>query len=182
MKTITTALPNLPATAMNKHHSPLRTLSLLALLATASTSPASTIIANLVYTDQGDGSYLYELTITNDCPEDVFTFDFTDVPANDSILGPSLTIPMGFDGDYDASTPALGFFGDSELFMAGETYSGFSFLSNAAPNTAFTMFQASTFADDITGSVTISPVPEPSSSLLAGLVFGASILLRRRPA
>lgn len=143
---------------------------------------AATIVADLLYTDQGNGSYLYELTITNNCPEDLLTFDFTDTPAGDSLIGPSLTIRPGFDADYDASAPALGFFGDTEVFASGQGYSGFSFTSSAAPGTAFTMFEGLTDTGFAMGMVNQVAVPEPGVAVLSIISLGLLGTRRRHHA
>ena len=86
---------------------------------------------------------------------------------------------MGFGAFYDFDLGILDFTEAEDppfqAFSANSTFSGFSFVTAAAPGTAFTTFAAQSDADVFEGSTNL--VPEPSTSLVLGL---AGILLFNR--
>lgn len=139
---------------------------------------AATMSVDVVFTDLGSGIFRYNLVVSNTGAEDIPLLTINDAPANDSLIGSSLDAPAEFFKNYD---PAgfIDFGEDTATFTAGDTFSGFSFESSAAPGTAFTDFFALTNAGESV-VVTSSLIPEPTSSLLALVGLFAGCVIRRR--
>jgi hypothetical protein len=117
-----------------------------------------------------NGSFQYDITVSNNGFEDVAIVSFTDAPLFDPLIGPSLIAPAGFLGSYD---PGLGFvdlLADTGIFGMGTSVGGFSFQSLAPPGVNFTAFQAlGVNGTSFSGSTVI---PETHTSLAAVGVVG----------
>lgn len=156
---------------------------LLGALACCGTARAAMIVEATVTPDAG--FYHYDLLITNSGPDDVVLVTLIDAPLADPLIGPSLTVPVGFLGNYDSGLGFVDFLADTDLFAAGTSKGLFSLDSLAAPTEdSFSRFQAlTTNGDQLTGCVIINgscigpaTVPEPASWVL--LVLGLACISR----
>ncbi|MDP0491920.1 MAG: PEP-CTERM sorting domain-containing protein [Verrucomicrobiota bacterium JB023] len=149
----------------------------LGLLA-AGTVSASTVLVNIDYLTLGDGSFQYDVTVVNDCPDDLINVNFPDAPVNDFLLPSTAMSPVGFTIDYDPGFGTLDLNAEASNFVAGSSVSGFSFQTEADPS-FFASFQG--FTDtfgEFSGTSTVNLIPEPTSAALVAL--GGLALLRRR--
>lgn len=132
----------------------------------------------------GGGTYQYDVSVSNNGPEDLAIVSLTDAPLGDALIAPSLTAPAAFSTSYDSVLGFVDFLADVS-FAAGTTVSGFSFLSTAVPTVSFTSFEALTIQGDLLSGQVRYPrmnVPDTGSSLVA-LSFGlAALRIARRKA
>ena len=130
---------------------------------------AAQISVDILVTPLSGGSFRYEVTIGNAGPDDVVLVTLVDAPLGDPLIDPTLIWPPGFLASYDPGLGLVDFLEDTDLFAAGTSVSGFQFDSLAGPD-FFRAFEALTvFGDPDSGStnITLVPVPEPSTLLLA---------------
>jgi hypothetical protein len=141
---------------------------------------AAAIITSNVSFDIGTSLYLYSYSVQNTGPLDLI---LVTVPANPSSNVLGIMAPVGFDLTFDPSQGWLNLNEDSNIFTdqtfaSGSTVAPFDFRSALAPGTVtYSAFDVG--GNEFTGSV-MAPVPEPSASLLGGLVGMATCLKRRR--
>jgi hypothetical protein len=154
-------------------------LTPLLALALAVSAGAATMTVTVTSSLLGTGNYLYNLTFQNTAADDIPLATIGDAPFGDPEITLSLTAPAGFAANYDDTLGLIDFAEDSSTFVAGVTYSGFSFESMAAPGTAFTSFSG---FDNNGGTVdfTVNQVPEPAALLLVTAGLLAGIPRRRR--
>jgi hypothetical protein len=155
-----------------------------AAIALASSAPAATLTVNALVTPMSGGIFNYDFTFINDCPDDDFGTFTLNAPVRDSILGPSLTVPSGdFQANYASNDGFVDF--SSTTFTGFErnmTYSGFSLQTTGDPSSFFTTFEAlsNTTFQPVSGAVTTTVIPEPSSAVLLGAFAFTGFLRRRR--
>jgi len=134
---------------------------------------AQTAVAQLqvdmTATPLGGGLFQYDLSIFNGFAEDVLLVNINDAPAGDPLIDASLVTPPGFLAVYDSGVSIVSFLADTDIFATGNTYSGFSFQSLAAPGAHFAIFDALTInGTSLAGDVTlISGVPESGNTFLS---------------
>src|SRR6185503_20563400 len=75
------------------------------------------------------GSFRYDISVSNNAGEDLALVSIVDAPIGDPLIDPTLVTPAGFLGSYDGGLGFVDFLGDTDLFAAGSTVSGFSFES-----------------------------------------------------
>jgi hypothetical protein len=150
-------------------------------LALAASAQAATVVVNVSYASAGPGAYLYTVSLTNNSPNELVVVSLLDGPTTDLLITPSFTKPSGFLGSYDSGSGIVDFLEDSSSFTVGGTFGNFTFVSAAAPNTAFTMFEAT---DSLGGTIsgTTNLIPEPASTGLIALALLPTIIRRRRAA
>lgn len=160
---------------------PARVLALLGLLGSPVVHAQLTLDATVTAIP---GSFLYDITITNNDPDEYLIVSFTDAPLGDPLIAPSLTSPAGFLSSYDDGLGFVDFLADSASFLPGGTVGGFMFESLADPRTFFTQFEAQSFNGTVTGLVKTALVPEPGTVAAGGavalLLAGAAIRRRSR--
>ncbi len=158
-----------------------RLLPVALTLSLAAGAQAATLVVNINYSSAGPGTFLYRVSLTNNSPNELVVVSLLNGPASDSLITPSLTAPSGFLASYDSGSGIVDLLEDSSSFSIGGTFGEFTFVSAAAPNTAFTMFEAT---DSIGGTISgaTNLVPEPTSTGLIALALLPSILRRRRAA
>jgi hypothetical protein len=184
-----------------------RLLPLLGALAFGGSASAASVAVNYTAADTGNSTFLYNFSITNNCPDDLDAINITDAPninqatsdpnSSSSLIAGTLMSPAGFDAFFDGGTDSGGLDGngngfitflsldESPTFSSGSTVSGFSFESAFGPDTNFMNFSA-TIPDgpnagtQATGMTSL--VPEPSSSALLGLSALGLLAHRRRSA
>lgn len=150
----------------------------LVVLGSMTPASAATMAVNVSFTDIGSGIFRYDLIISNTGLTDIPLLSINDAPANEALIGSSLTIPAGFVGNYDPMG-IIDFTEDTTTFIAGNTFPGFSFQSTATPGSAFTNFSG--FDNDgAPVAVTVTQVPEPSSAFLVMVGLLAGCNTRRR--
>lgn len=124
--------------------------------------------------------YEYSYSIQNTGQFDLI---LVSVPAATSANLIGISAPAGFALTFDPSQGWLNFNEDNDIFTdqtfaSGSTVSPFKFSSALAPgNASFTAYDVA--GTEFTGT-TLSPVPEPSVSLLSGLAFASTVARRRR--
>lgn len=131
------------------------------------------------------GSFLYDISITNTESEDLAFVSFSDAPAGDPLIEPSLIVPIGFLASYDSILQFLDFLGDTEVFPAGGTVDGFRFQSLFGPDQSFRQVEAfSVNGTPFTGlvQVQIAVVPEAGTLGAAAALGGIAVVygIRRR--
>jgi hypothetical protein len=158
-----------------------RLLPVALALSLAAGAHAASLIVNINYSTAGPGAFLYRVSLINNSPNELVVVSLLNAPTSDSHITPSLTAPSGFLASYDGGSGVIDLLEDSSSFSIGGTFGEFTFVSAAAPNTAFTMFEA-TDSNGGTISGTTNLVPEPTSTGLIALALLPSILRRRRTA
>ncbi|MHC1769639.1 MAG: hypothetical protein AB9869_36050 [Verrucomicrobiia bacterium] len=108
---------------------------------TAFAVPLMTVDMTATTLSPGPG-FQYEFSVSNIGAENVVVVDILNAPAADPLIAASLQTPVGFLGVYDGGVLRVTFLGDTQLFDAGATYSGFRFQSLASPGQSFTEFEA----------------------------------------
>lgn len=149
--------------------------AVVAVLGCSSPSTAAVIVAASIV-PQGN-SYHYEFTVTNQELVDIVLVSLPDAPLFDPLIAPSLSVPPGFLGSYDAGLGYVDFLEGVESFTAGSTHGPFSFVSLSAPGAVFARFEVLTAVGDLlTGCVLyddrcldVTPVPEPPTWMLLAL-------------
>jgi hypothetical protein len=137
-----------------------------------------------VTTPQAGGTFLYAYTVANPTASTGGVSQFF------VIVGPTanltaITTPIGFDSFYSAGSTVAEFDSISSATDIAPGSSGvFSFLSAAGPAsfpvTARSIDDTSGTFTDVT-SLSVAPVPEPSSLVLCGLgAAGLALVVRRR--
>lgn len=154
------------------------------LVMTLGAPSAKAVVVHGVVT-QLAGSYLYEIFVLNDEAAELLIVSLIDAPLADPLIGPTLTTPVGFLGNYDSGLGYVDLIADTTSFLPGSTVDGFSFESLAGPGTGyFTTFEAiDASGNPYSGPVTltVNGVPETGGTLMmSGLVCAALGLLRRR--
>jgi len=142
---------------------------------------AALVTVNPSVTSIGGGDYKYAYSISYTGTDDAFLIDIS-VPANPAAVY-NLTVPAGFEDQFDSVNGLVSFLENTSTFIATPT-SGFSFDSPDAPGTA--SFVASVYDSNfniytISGS-TAAPVatPEPSYLCVLGFMASAGIAFSRR--
>lgn len=176
------------STMMNALHRPAHALGLTLAISAASCllphASHATLFVDLSAVSLGGGTYQYDVSVSNNGPDDLAIVSLTDAPLGDGLIASSLTAPAFFSTSYDSVLGFVDFLADVS-FAAGTTVSGFSFLSAAAPSGSFTSFEALTIQGDLLSGQVRYPsmnVPDTGSSLVA-LSFGlAALRIARRKA
>jgi hypothetical protein len=146
------------------------------------TSHAAVTLTQIITFDGMTNLYHYSYSIENTGTEDLI---LVTVPTDSSADITALSPPTGFSMTYDPSQGVVNFFEDSDLFTnqtfsPGSVITPFEFDSPFAPvAVTFTAFDVT--GTEFTGS-TLSPVPEPTVSLLGGLAAVAAMTRRKRNA
>ncbi len=160
----------------------LLALGLLTGAALTEHSQAAVFITSNVSFNIGTSLYQYSYSVQNTEPMDLI---LVTIPANPASAVVGIMAPIGFDLTFDPSQGVLNLNEDSSIFTAqtfgtGTTVAPFQFNSPLAPgNVTYSAFDVG--GNEFTGVVQ-SPVPEPSASLLAGLVGLVAVSKRRRSA
>lgn len=128
----------------------------------------------------------YDLTVHNATAEDLVLISLLDGPLGDARIGMTLSAPAGFLDNYDPGLGIVDFLGDSEVFGAGTTLTGFSFETSAMAGPGFEFFEAlSTQGTLLRGDLNVTVVPESgtvlASLVLLGGVVGQTLRRRRMP-
>jgi hypothetical protein len=158
---------------------PLLAVGFGVLLVGMATTAGAALMVNLASTPVGGGVFQYDVSISNTGPKDVVVVTIGDAPVGDPLIGPSLTVPVGFFPSYDSGLGKIDFLEDTELFGVGTTHGGFAFQSSASPPANFTAFEALDLDGGfISGSITV--VPEPTGIVLALSGLAVVAMLRGR--
>ena len=144
------------------------------------TASGAVNLINSVNFNSGTALYEYSYSIQN---TGSFDLALVSVPAGNAANVIGITAPTGFALTFDPSQGWINFNEDNDIFTeqtfaAGTTVSAFTFRSALAPGSVtFTAYDVS--GTEFTGT-TLSPVPEPSVSLLGGIAITAGLAKRRR--
>jgi hypothetical protein len=128
----------------------------------------------------------YDLTVHNATSEDLVLISLLDGPLGDARIGMTLSVPAGFLDNYDPGLGIVDFLGDSEVFGAGTTLTGFSFETSATAGPGFESFEALSLQGTLfRGDLNVTVVPESGTVLatvvLLGGVVGQTLRRRRMP-
>jgi len=122
------------------------------------------------------GSFLYDITVTNNETDDLAIVSFSDAPENDPLIDPSLIVPIGFVGSYDGVLQFLDFLSDTSVFAAGSTVGGFQFESLSGPGQFFRRIEGLTVNGiPVSGFVQTTVVPEAGSMGAAAAFAGIAV-------
>jgi hypothetical protein len=155
-------------------------LLLLAGAAAIPTTQAAVSITSNVTFNGMSGLYRYTYGVTNSGSLDIV---LVTVPASTAATVMGIFSPIGYSLTYDPSGGWINLSEDNDVFTdntfaPASTVTPFTFDSPLAPVVvAFSAFDAG--GNEFVGSVQ-SPIPEPSATLLAGLVAMGAITRRRR--
>ncbi len=177
-----------PLNIMKIHHTSKKhkrrafALSILLGLVSAEICSGAVTITPTVLFNAGTSLYNYSYSITNTEPNDLILIALDTSPSADVT---AISPPIGFSLTFDPSAGVLSFFEDNDIFTnqtfaSGSTVGPFTFDSPSAPG-VFNYSAFDTNGNEFTGT-TLSPVPEPTSSLLAGIGLTTFFLRRRRNA
>jgi hypothetical protein len=124
--------------------------------------------------------YHYSYSVQNSGTDDLV---LVSIPVNSASAIVGISTPIGFDLTFDPVGGWINLNEDSSIltsqtFNAGSTIAPFEFNSPLAPgNVIFSAFDA--VGTEFNGTIA-APVPEPTASLLGGLVAVGAMLKRRR--
>lgn len=158
-------------------------LCVLGGLGLASPPSAAALSVDVLATLQGDGSYLYDVSIVNDGATDVILVSIVDAPVGDATIAATLTAPAGHIASYDGGFGIVDFLEDTSVFAAGTTTPGFSFRSQSAPGPGiFATFEAyDVNLQFLSGGVDVTLVPEPDTLILLAAALAAAARIGRTP-
>jgi hypothetical protein len=125
----------------------------------------------------------YDLTVHNPTSEDLVLISLLDGPMGDARIGTSLSAPPGFLGNYDPGLGIVDFLGDTEVFGAGSTLTGFGFETSPMAGLGFGTFEALGIQGTLySGALNITVVPESGPVLATVVLLGGVVghTLRRR--
>ena len=136
------------------------------------TSPARALLVEATVDDVG-GVFHYAFTVTNNDPDDYAIVSLVDAPIGDPLIAASLTPPVGFLAIYDSGAGFVDFLEDTQLFASGTVVGVFTFDSLFDLSLHFQSFEAlTTQGTRVSGTVTITSVPEPAGLALIALGLG----------
>ncbi len=155
-------------------------LLLLCLLGSAAARAQLTVQPTV---SSSSGLFNYSYNVSNQT-----AFDFSVITLSGLFSAPdavqNLTAPSGYLASFDPGLSLLSFLEGNQAFLAGQTINGFSFDSPYAP--AAGSFEAI----DVTGGIQFgltsvpgslaTPVPEPSTTALAGALVLIGLVVSRK--
>lgn len=159
---------------------PALALGLFLGLSSLATVQGAVNIINTVNFNAATNLYEYSYSIQNTGLLDLILISIQAAPSA-NVMG--ISAPAGFALTFDPSQGWLNFNEDNDIFTdqtfaSGTTVSPFTFSSALAPGSAdFSAFDVG--GTEFTGT-TLSPIPEPSVNLLAGLAVATCLAKRRR--
>jgi hypothetical protein len=156
---------------------------LASLLGALTAAPATAMLTVQALVTPVGGNFEYDITIDNGLSEDVSIVSLVDAPLSDPLIDPTLTSPAGYLASYDDGLGFVDFLEDTSSFAAGTVVAGFSFTSTSGPGAGvFASFEALTVLGDfVSGTVEVTLVPEPGTTLLVALgLLGLALPRGRR--